>query len=128
MNLTEPFWKHVVWVNFVERRNTQWTDVIYFVEKFKAILQYDKVEINRLYEECFDYKTFGNDAIPHEVFSEGKINEKEYRNDVLWHQLANLSQDFFFMHFCPGTITTHAESINSDLQRGLDRRLRHIQH
>ena len=34
----------------------------------------------------------------------------------------------FFMHFCPGTITTHAESINSDLQRGLDRRLRHIQH
>ena len=32
------------------------------------------------------------------------------------------------MHFCPGTITTHAESINSDLQRGLDNRLRHIQH
>ena len=22
------------------------------------------------------------------------------------------------MHFCPGTITTHAVSINSDLQRG----------
>ena len=36
--------------------------------------------------------------------------------------------EFFFMHFRPGTITTHAESINSDLQRGLDRRLRHIQH
>ena len=35
---------------------------------------------------------------------------------------------FLFMHFCPGTITTHAESINSDLLRGLDRRLRHIQH
>ena len=31
----------------------------------------------------------------------------------------------FFMHFCPGTMTTHAESINSDLQRGLGRRLRH---
>ena len=31
-----------------------------------------------------------------------------------------------FMHFfCPGTMTTRAESINSDLQRGLDRRLRH---
>ena len=28
------------------------------------------------------------------------------------------------MHFCPGTITTHAESINSDLQRGLGGRLR----
>ena len=32
---------------------------------------------------------------------------------------------FLFMHFYPGTITTHAESINSDLQRGLDRHLRH---
>ena len=34
----------------------------------------------------------------------------------------------FFMHFCPGAITTYAESINSDLHRGLDRRLRHTQH
>ena len=24
---------------------------------------------------------------------------------------------FLFMHFCPGTMTTHADSINSDLQR-----------
>ena len=33
------------------------------------------------------------------------------------------------MHFfCPVTMTTHAESFNSDLQRGLDRRLQHIQH
>ena len=30
------------------------------------------------------------------------------------------------MHFCPGTMTTHAESINSDLQLGMDRRLRHM--
>ena len=29
---------------------------------------------------------------------------------------------------CPGTTTTHAESINSDLQRGLDRHQRHTQH
>ena len=34
----------------------------------------------------------------------------------------------FFMHFCPGTMTTHAKSINSDLLRGLDRCLRHAQH
>ena len=34
----------------------------------------------------------------------------------------------FFMHYSPGTMTTYAESINSDLQRGLDRRLRHTQH
>ena len=35
---------------------------------------------------------------------------------------------FSYAFFCPGTITTHAESINSDLQCGLDRRLRHTQH
>ena len=29
------------------------------------------------------------------------------------------------MHFCTGTMTTKAESINSDLQRGLVRGLRH---
>ena len=32
---------------------------------------------------------------------------------------------YFFMHFCPGTMITYADSINSDLQRGLNRRLRH---
>ena len=47
----------------------------------------------------------------------------------LWHMLnvksINYGTRFFliFMHFCPGTMTTHA--INSDRQRGLDRRLRH---
>ena len=30
---------------------------------------------------------------------------------------------YLFMHFCPGTMTTHARSIHSDLQR-----LRHTQH
>ena len=29
------------------------------------------------------------------------------------------------MHFCPGTMTTHAESINSDLQRRLDHGVLH---
>ena len=38
-------------------------------------------------------KTFGNNAIPQEVFSEDKIIEKEYRIDVLWHHLAHMRQD-----------------------------------
>ena len=33
-----------------------------------------------------------------------------------------------FLHFFQGTTTNHAESIDSDLQRGLDRLLRHTQH
>ena len=49
---------------------------------------------------------------------------------MIGNKLSAFRQDhsFFkkiFMHFCPGTMTTHAESIHSDLQRGLDRRLRH---
>ena len=35
---------------------------------------------------------------------------------------------YFLMHFCPGTMAAHAEPINSDLQRGLGRRLRYTQH
>ena len=35
---------------------------------------------------------------------------------------------FFFYGFLSRTMTTHAESINSDLQRGLDRHLRNTQH
>ena len=35
---------------------------------------------------------------------------------------------YLFMHFYPETMTTQAELINSDLQRGLDRHLRHTQH
>ena len=35
-----------------------------------------------------------------------------------------ISNTLFFL-FLTGTMTTHAKSINSDLQRGLDRCLRH---
>ena len=47
----------------------------------------------------------------------------EVFNVICW------TDDFYylFMHFCPGTMTTHAESIYSDLQRGLTRRLQHTQ-
>ena len=44
------------------------------------------------------------------------------------HPVVHLLTLHFFMHFCPGTMTTQAESINSDLPHGLDRRLRHTQH
>ena len=38
----------------------------------------------------------------------------------------NKNKGFFYAFSCPGTMTTHAESINSDLQCGLDRHLRQI--
>ena len=48
-----------------------------------------------------------------------------FMSDRRYRILKSSEKCFFYMHFCPGTMTTHTESINSDLQRGLDRRLRH---
>ena len=64
------------------------------------------------------------------------ISRHELLNDVLdilrKYNLSDLFENpriSFFLHFCPGTMTTHAKSINSALQRGLNRRLRHnIEH
>ena len=58
----------------------------------------------------------------------GKRNCKSRGCQSVYTNLFKNSLYSFFMHFCPGTMTTHAESINSDLQRGLDRRLQHTQH
>ena len=50
-----------------------------------------------------------------------------YRDIDVNHIFKLLFLFILFIHFYPGTLTTHAESINSDLQGELDRRLRHIQ-
>ena len=56
----------------------------------------------------------------------GERNSKIILDDIMKYILKRRVNIFYFiMHFCPGSITTHAESINSDLQRGLDIRLRH---
>ena len=47
---------------------------------------------------------------------------------ILLREIADVITSPFFMHFYPGTITTQVELINSDLQLGLDRHLRHTQH
>ena len=64
------------------------------------------------------------------LMEDNKRLNKEISSNAVEYQWTGTTVTFFilFMHFCPGTITTHAESINSDLQRGLDRRIRHIQH
>ena len=63
-------------------------------------------------------------GVAHEVFV---WQETKCQWIFKWHDLEQGYLRVFFMHFCPGTMTTHAESINSDLQRGLDRHLRHTQ-
>ena len=64
----------------------------------------------------------------HLVLCDHNILFREVQSDVYSALSLALNLMCIFMHFCPGTMTTQAESINSDLQRGLDRRLRHTQH
>ena len=83
--MTDTFWSHAVQVNFFsrererqreterdrkrqrdrerqteterDRERAKWTDIKYFISKFKRILQFDNQEIDMLYEEFVDYKT-----------------------------------------------------------------------
>ena len=61
------------------------------------------------------------------VRADATNRECSVQAEVYHIDYGKLSQELH-LHFCPGTMTTHAESINSDLQRGLDRRLRYTQH
>ena len=64
-----------------------------------------------------------------DAFALGCVTATQFHLFTNWNRYSGkIDVSFLFMHFCPGTMTTHAELINSDLQRGLDRRLRHTQH
>ena len=94
MDGSDPFWRHAVRVNILEKKVVQWSDILYFVDRFKAILQYDNHEIDRLYEECFQYKIFAINVILDKVFADAIVNEgTEDRVDVLWHYLAHMKQE-----------------------------------
>ena len=85
-----------------------------------------------LYSQSFDIKSSWREKAPF-IFFYHQINEitsnTRYGN-IIFSTICIMpnfdSQSHFFMYFCPGTMTTGGEAINSDLQRGLDRRLRHI--
>ena len=50
MDMSESLWSHACWVDFFYRENSSWSDVEYFVNSFSSILQFDKQEMNLLYE------------------------------------------------------------------------------
>ena len=37
MNMTDTLWAHAVWIDFFKRGEALWSDVEYFIEKFKSI-------------------------------------------------------------------------------------------
>ena len=50
MDMSESLWSHACWVDFFYRGNSSWSDIEYFVDSFSSILQFDKQEMNLLYE------------------------------------------------------------------------------
>ena len=65
---------------------------------------------------------FNNDSVlpPFEYKTIHHIKTLSIENETIINIIrsldSNASSFFLFTHFCPGTITTHAEAINSDLQ------------
>ena len=50
MDMSEPLSPHACWVDFVNRENSSWSDIEYFVNSFSSLLQFYKQEMNLLYE------------------------------------------------------------------------------
>ena len=90
MDLSESLCSHACWVDFFNRENSSWSDVEYFVNSFSSILQFDKQEINFLYEKFVDFQTLSEEELPNGALADAIINEfededaktqNEYRTD-----------------------------------------------
>ena len=64
MDMSESLWSHACWVNFFNRENSFWSDVEDFVNSFSSILQFDKQEMNLLYEQFGDFQTSFEEELP----------------------------------------------------------------
>ena len=55
MDVDSSFWEMAQWIDFQNRKQAKWSHVMYFVEKYKGILQFDDYEVDRLFEEFNDF-------------------------------------------------------------------------
>ena len=97
MDSNNEFWQHATWIDFFRRKDAQWSHVKYFVTKYEKILNFTEIEFNLLYDEFCDYKSLFVEDINLEEAEikrndQGDGNERaQYRMDVIWHQLQELS-------------------------------------
>ena len=77
MDMSESLWSHACWVDFFNRENSSWSDVEYYVNSFSSILQFDKQEINFLYEKFVDFQTLSEEELPNGALADAIINEFE---------------------------------------------------
>ena len=95
MDVNNEFWEHAMWINFFDRKEAKWSDVTYFVTKYKQLLNFTESEFMLLYEEFFDYKALFIQELPlKDAIMEGKTtteeDEVQYRMDVIWHQIQEM--------------------------------------
>ena len=94
MDTNNEFWKHATWIDFFKRKDAKWSDLKYFIAKYKTILNFTETDLDLLYDEFFDFKTLSEN---HVNLEEAKIPRKDenqkvqYRMDVIWHQLQELT-------------------------------------
>ena len=77
MDMLETLWSHACWADFSNRENSSWSDVEYFVNNFSSILQFDKQEMNLLYEQFVDFQTLSEEELPNGALADAIIKEFE---------------------------------------------------
>ena len=104
----ELFGLSLYYYSFFKARNKKCCDKI-FIQAYQLIYEATDYEFQNIHKIN---KRFSNCLF------------KSFVNSLMCCQRQQ-TENNFVVHFCPWTMTIHAKSINSDLQRGLDRRLRH---
>lgn len=94
MDMSHSFWQRAVWVDFFNRKNALWSDVEYFIDQYSDILNFDDQQVDLLFEEFTDYKTFQISELPDNALTDALLEEyedrDEYRLDVIWYHLYHL--------------------------------------
>ena len=101
MDMSESLWSHACNVDFFNRENSFWSDVEYFVNSFSSILQFDKKEMNFLYEKFVDFQTLSEEELPNGALADAIIKEfkdedgktqNDHTMDVLWYHLQSMKR------------------------------------
>ena len=95
MDMHETLWSHAVWINFLKREESSWSNVEYFVHNFKSLLQFDDHETDMLYEQFIDYQMVETNEFPSTALNDAILLEHqdgtvEYRIDTIWYHLKQM--------------------------------------
>ena len=88
MGVDSSFWEIAQWIDFQSRQDAKWSQVEYFVEKYKGFLQYNDYETEKLFEEFIDFKSLSDSEVSSAAWKDAIVTEyndgsKEYRIDTL---------------------------------------------